>query len=879
MLLAGVLCVLIGSRSKPEIPILTEVQGAYRWFDTLGYPDLTGRDYLRVATGWYSQIDNAAPTNTYLYAFLLQDAGDQFTVLTTDLRTLTFVKTPFGTEEYQRVGYETLDLHSGVNARLTEVSQRREQVDPYLLDWGRQLGVRSQLFVLARACAANGLDDLAYQVYGYATDLGDPKQGRAAPRRLWPIVQDELAYATIWRDVLDFEDLTIPRQELLHRSEQFLLHFPQSEYTPRAAEAVALLRQMIEEDRAHANAAKPVSMMTLDERIAELIFQLREQHGYQWGQPGWNDIFSDERGEASPAHQLVKIGYPAIPQLIPALDDRRFTRSVGYGRDFFFSHEVLRVGDAALTIIERIAGRGFYATTSLTSPITDEERRAAAKAQVLDWWHEFQAKGEKQVLIEAVERGDENSPSQARLLIERYLDAALDAITIGLQHAGRAGSHSNLVSAATQIEGSSVIPLLISIARDGPYLSSRVTAAQSLYRRGRPEGLAAMIQEWLTPGPIDPDEFHPQEDLVDFLAASGNADAVWTLGQKWREHPIRSRVAVIFALGNNDCADPPLKPIRNCESPEVVAATEKVLIQALDDTEKDTGSSGSWYGKSYYNPRVCDLAGYALALRWPERYTFDLEAPLSQRNRQVVELKNVWRKAQGLAALPLPQPPEIPASPDEIVQPLLDQLLQSPGNEGRQAIDKLEVLGLGALPAVRRTLANLAADDPARPMVAALAARLANIVREINLEPDSLEPEGGLAEHLAALKGQSLSSKALVDLLLDVTRGRSPSSNGIEIEVSRSGDNTGVILMVRLTNVAGSTGCCQPGCCSPGNAWSKNFMVVTGNSALLNSGGYTNNEYGQSDEAYADLIKVLDKALEAPPEATLAIDLKVVRQP
>jgi hypothetical protein len=85
--------------------------------------------------------------------------------------------------------------------------------------------------------------------------------------------------------------------------------------------------------------------------------------------------------------------------------------------------------------------------------------------------------------------------------------------------------------------------------------------------------------------------------------------------------------------------------------------------------------------------------------------------------------------------------------------------------------------------------------------------------------------------------------------------------------------------MVRLTNVAGSTGCCQPGCCSPGNAWSKNFMVVTGNSALLNSGGYTNNEYGQSDEAYADLIKVLDKALEAPPEATLAIDLKVVRQP
>lgn len=149
-----------------------------------------------------------------------------------------------------------------------------------------------------------------------------------------------------------------------------------------------MLRQMIVEDNTHTKQAQSFAEMTQEEQIAELIFQLRDQNGRQWGQPGTCDIFSDPRGENSPAEQLVQIGYPAVPQLIEALEDPRFTRSVGFWRDFVFSHHVLRVGDAALAILERIADRSFYQHTYTNAQMTKDEETAAVKAAVEAWWQE-----------------------------------------------------------------------------------------------------------------------------------------------------------------------------------------------------------------------------------------------------------------------------------------------------------------------------------------------------------------------------------------------------------------------------------------------------------------------------------------------------------
>src|SRR5262249_20699457 len=146
------------------------------------------------------------------------------------------------------------------------------------------------------------------------------------------------------------------------------------------------------------------------------------------------DIFATNeegfaRGEGnSPAHQLVKFGYDAVPQLIDVLEDKRLTRSVSYGRNFFFSHQVLNVGDCAREILGRITGRHFWAG----SPRMPRDQRAAeTKKQYQAWWAEFQKKGEKQMLIEGVQAGDYHSLRQGRMLLERYPDAALDALVQG----------------------------------------------------------------------------------------------------------------------------------------------------------------------------------------------------------------------------------------------------------------------------------------------------------------------------------------------------------------------------------------------------------------------------------------------------------------
>ena len=90
---------LAGERSpaKPAAEGLTQSQrDAMKWFDGLGFPDLKGRQLVRVATGQWSRSDDNPPENTYFIAFLLKTEGDQFTVMGANLDTRTFKATPPG---------------------------------------------------------------------------------------------------------------------------------------------------------------------------------------------------------------------------------------------------------------------------------------------------------------------------------------------------------------------------------------------------------------------------------------------------------------------------------------------------------------------------------------------------------------------------------------------------------------------------------------------------------------------------------------------------------------------------------------------------------------------------------------------------------------
>lgn len=84
---------------------------------------------------------------------------------------------------------------------------------------------------------------------------------------------------------------------------------------------------------------KPLDQMSKRERIAELIFRLRDQQGVfhprymdACGRVSplidffWRDEppvkFQQEKAERSPAWQLAEIGIDAVPQLFDVIDER-----------------------------------------------------------------------------------------------------------------------------------------------------------------------------------------------------------------------------------------------------------------------------------------------------------------------------------------------------------------------------------------------------------------------------------------------------------------------------------------------------------------------------------------------------------------------------
>lgn len=838
--------------------LTAEEKRAFAWFDTLGFPDVTERLFVRVATGEWFVHNNDPPENSYEFGFLLEDAGDAFTVFMLDLSTRKFKKTPPNTPERERVGYEDADLEKQAAAFLKE---RKKEAAEHIMRVGSGLGQRAETFVWARVCASQGLDRLAHDLYTFASTQPNPRTGESEKKTLQQVVASEIAHETMWRAILDFEEPSITRKELLETFEKFVKNFPESEHHARAKETAQLLERMVAEDEAHAKNAKPFEQMTQQERVAELIFQLREQNGQQFCQPGSCDIFADPRGEKSPAYQLVKMGYDAIPQLIEALEDKRFTRSVGYWRGFVFSHHVLRVGDCAQAIIERIANRRFYKRTYTNAAMVKDGKAQSVKAQVKAWWAQFQKKGEKQSLIDGTAAGDDNSPEQADRLVEKYPDVALAAIVRGYNRAKDNWVRESLIRCATHIKGNAPVPFLLRQMKSGPSLGCRVTAAWGLRDRSRPEAVPAMMQEWKKVR----DYNDSIEQLIGFLASSGRSEAIQALGTNLRWRDVDVRLEVVEAFGGLNGMDE-----NNWKkNAAVCTAVEDLLAAELDDTERRLGMAMGWGDKSFDDPRICDIVGQILAPHLGKNYNFDKSVPLAKRDLQRLELKNIWRKMRGLP--PVSSPPRIvvPRVSDEVMKPLLTQIVNAENDAAQKAIATVEARGLGALPAVKEQLSRLEPKHPARSRLTTLAKRLACTVRSIVLHPQSLPLDRRLSERLNALKGKPLTSKNFVGVMLAVTNHLPSGAGGISLSADRLGDDTGVTITVRLVRA-------KPPKKGAEKEWSIRESVSVGEGTLLNAGGGSMDYvYGKTSDAYDDLIKEVDKALQASPEEPFQVRASV----
>jgi hypothetical protein len=819
---------LLAVASPAQAPLdVAAFTAARQWLASLGHPAIGDRPFVRATTGRWFRSGNEPPQNGTVWGFLLDDDGRTFTVLTPGLAQRRFTRTAPGTVEHERVGYAPTPLREHVRRWLPDGDAAGEADTAQALFWGSEPepATGTQLFVLACGCHEAGDTDTALALAGVARDR--LVQERRGGGDLVALLAADLGHVAMWRFVLAFDDPQQTWSMLRDTCDRFLRDFPASEHVERARAMRAILDRMATEA---AQRPSPSAAPSDDERMRELVFALREQNGKQWSQPGACDVFADPRGEQSPAHRLVACGTRAIPHLLPAFDDDSFTHSIGCHRDFYFSHEVLRVRDVAAAVFSRITGTWV---------------RDRADAERV--WREWSDKGERAVLVAGTARGDAEF---ARRLLAKHPEALLPALREGLVVSLPPVQRCELIEVLAGVPGEAAEALLRAELR-GPDLCARATAAVGLFLRGQREvAIDAMIEAW----PQAHDAQH-RESVGLFLATCGATRAIAALAA----HRARLVDDVYAALGSGTAWLPAVflpdgtrrgGHYRLAEpEPGAEAAIEDLLAAALDDT---TTWNGNWNGTP--DPTTADFAATALQQRWPGHYTFDFAAPRRVRERQVLAAKNVWRQRRGQPLLPLPAPPALPRVDAARLAELVATVRRERSPVARQRLlDAIESIGRGALPEIVRER-DAAKEAERTAEWAALASHLASHVREVRLAAGSAPLPDDVHVLTTALTGRRLDIDTLVLIL--ATLGGDGDARPSELRVTIRRDEAGTEVEFALATTARASG----------QGVSYSSAVSAGTRHLDHTSGAGRRAVAAETRHYADFAKALLEALAARPE-------------
>ncbi len=630
-----------------------------QWFGAFFQPDAKDYPFVKVYTNTFEgrfhfessfgtdeskeSIEVSPERQKTLHGFLLEKKDNRFTVLTTELVRATFEIDPKAEVKDKAVRFEPADLKAYAAGILKDLRAPRK-------DAGRQSemasSLRLQAFALAWTCWRHKLDDLAADLHHEAAQM--PAAGdQLSPRPLRAVLSDELADTAVDWVLARYNRKEVTRAEMLQELEEKAKRWPEFSSHDDVRVLVPLLRKMVQEDAEHAkNAGAKLSQR---EQIAKLIFQLRDQSGFvppsnfvnrsdPFKDPVDDRIDHDPWPDApnSPAQQLVKLGLAAAEQLIEALDDDRLTRSMvppQFGRHHTTSScDVLRVGDCAVLILERISGRKFLGVLP-----------AATKQRILAWHREIRENGEKQTLIDGVCRGDEQSYEQALLLIAKHPTESLPPIEAGLKAVKDEEIRNWLLRAAGRLEGCE--PLLLVELKDGPSPSGRLEAAKILHRKGRPEAIAGMIALWQTElAQKEEDQDYKQvrhlTDVAETLIATQQSKAIDAVALGLQKRPVGLRQEVIgfcswaLAPWNGDFVNP--KRVESKVPAEARMALERILLALLDDTEE--------VPRQFPATRNCDRAATAFNEISTTLYPFNANASVEARNESIREIKRVWHK-------------------------------------------------------------------------------------------------------------------------------------------------------------------------------------------------------------------------------------------
>ncbi|MBW2726905.1 MAG: hypothetical protein JRE71_21205 [Deltaproteobacteria bacterium] len=394
-------------RRLPRVPRDADLSGlreAGAWWDGLGLPDLGKTPFVRVGTGWImSQGDEKWEAKQY--GFLLREDTKSFTTLDTALRKIVWSKKSPPLSHREAVpSYERIPI----GATLGEVLSSWDRlVDGSSVDWAAltaidrshgddEFGLRYvntriyRAFVLARALLAHKETKLALRLWKRIAEdeRHTPRYGN------WSAVsalKESVQFGTlrIWEE--RFSDPQVSFREQLLDYKNWLRCFSTEPNSAISLARLKVVERMGRDEASYHVTLKMLDPLSAEDRVPILIESLAAVHG---DPPGAIPVARSDSAAGStglsPLLELVEIGYPAVPALIKALDDDRYTRC--RWRTFpMKSYFRIRTGpvhvcNLAYEALRRISGEtaaGHWNALALT---LDDEFRRQIRTKMEAWW-------------------------------------------------------------------------------------------------------------------------------------------------------------------------------------------------------------------------------------------------------------------------------------------------------------------------------------------------------------------------------------------------------------------------------------------------------------------------------------------------------------
>jgi hypothetical protein len=311
---------------------------------------------------------------------------------------------------------------------------------------------------------------------------------------------------------------------------------------------------------------------------------------------------------------------------------------------------------------------------------------------------------------------------------------------------------------------------------------------------------------------------------------------------------------------------------KNCRDEAI-----SLLIGALDDTEERTGMSGSWNGKDFSNPRICDVAGHVLNQLDPKRFDFDLSASLRQRDRQRIAIHNAARKSQGLPLLPSPADRVAPVSA-EIVQPLLAKLHRGTDVEREAAMNDLIKLGPGAFDQILAAVKGAPAGSEKAKTLERAARTMAGTVVELRFAEKSLKPTTEQTAQCQQFLNQPLDVQALTACVQKWCQQLKRPQHGFNLLLSRGYDGSGYTLQVDILDQVRAEQASRGSWTRADDTdprdrpyvWNYNYHARVGNDSKSSTSG------SGISIPREDLKKLLGYATEAAPDEPVEVHFQII---